>query len=52
MLNFASPEFGFVYGANVEIAVTRHLTVVPALRAAHVNRSQSLSAGAGIQWRL
>lgn len=51
VLNFASPEFGFVYGTNVEIAMTQHLTLVPALRAAHVNRSQSLSAGAGIQWR-
>ena len=51
VLNFASPEFGFVYGANVEIAVTRRLMLTPALRAVHVNRSQSLSAGAGLQWR-
>ncbi|HJU43942.1 MAG TPA: hypothetical protein VJ691_14040 [Vicinamibacterales bacterium] len=32
VLNFASPDLGAVFGANAEIAVARHLAVVPMVR--------------------
>ena len=32
VLNFAAPDLGAVFGANAEIALARHVAVVPMVR--------------------
>lgn len=52
VLDFESPEIGFVGGADVEIALTRHVVLVPMFRYNQMgDPGASLTYGGGVHWR-
>lgn len=52
VLDFKTPEIGFVMGLDAEVAVARHIVIVPMLRYnAMGDPGPSMTYGAGVHWR-
>lgn len=52
ILAFQSPDVGFVYGSDVEIAVSRHCIVTTGVRAeARTESARTVAPRFGLQWR-